>query len=126
MNADKVQAFLGAVSDKGLEAAETGTPGILDDFRSSGLGGMLIPAGLGGLGMSALDAVQFVMRLGAIAPSAAIATVMHNFSVAGSWLPGNMVRMLWNLCCGELRATGCWFQADSRNWDKEGSSPGHR
>lgn len=83
MNADKVQAFLGAVSDKGLEAAETGTPGILDDFRSSGLGGMLIPAGLGGLGMSALDAVQFVMRLGAIAPSAAIATVMHNFSVAG-------------------------------------------
>jgi alkylation response protein AidB-like acyl-CoA dehydrogenase len=43
---------------------------------------MLVPAGCGGLGASMTAAVRFQVALGALAPSAAIATTMHHYKIA--------------------------------------------
>ncbi|MEU4493566.1 acyl-CoA/acyl-ACP dehydrogenase [Streptomyces sp. NBC_00210] len=43
---------------------------------------MLIPSACGGRGASAVDAVRFQAALGALAPSAAIATTMHHYKIA--------------------------------------------
>lgn len=43
---------------------------------------MLVPRRFGGGGHSAVDAVHFQAALGAIAPSAAIATTMHHYKIA--------------------------------------------
>lgn len=43
---------------------------------------MLVPRECGGRGASAIDAVRFQRALGALAPSAAIATTMHHYKIA--------------------------------------------
>ena len=61
-----------------LEAVDGPAIGL---FRSSGAPNLLIPADRGGLGASALDAVRIVRVLGSLAPSMAVATAMHHFSI---------------------------------------------
>ncbi len=51
-------------------------------FKEGGPLGLLIPQAAGGLGASALDAVHVQIALGAVSPSLAVATTMHQFSVA--------------------------------------------
>ncbi len=51
-------------------------------FRDSGGCGLLIPRDFGGLGASPLQALQVQCAIGSRAPSLAIATTMHHFSVA--------------------------------------------
>jgi alkylation response protein AidB-like acyl-CoA dehydrogenase len=50
-------------------------------FREYGGPALLIPADRGGLGASALDAVRVARVLGSLAPSLAVATAMHHFSI---------------------------------------------
>lgn len=51
-------------------------------FRHLGPVALLVPAAAGGRGASALEAVQVQVALGARSPSLAVATTMHQFSVA--------------------------------------------
>ncbi|MFO0970266.1 MAG: acyl-CoA dehydrogenase family protein [Gemmataceae bacterium] len=55
----------------------------LPAFRQHGGPGLLIPAAYGGSGATALEAVQAQRAIGSRAPSLAVATTMHHFSVAG-------------------------------------------
>jgi alkylation response protein AidB-like acyl-CoA dehydrogenase len=50
-------------------------------FRAHGGSNLLVPESFGGLDASALDAVRVVRALAAVAPSMAVATAMHHFSV---------------------------------------------
>ena len=54
----------------------------LDLFRKAGGPGLLVPTAHQGLGASAVQAVQATRALAAYAPSLAVATTMHQFSVA--------------------------------------------
>jgi alkylation response protein AidB-like acyl-CoA dehydrogenase len=58
-----------------------GNPGIAD-FKRCGGTGLLVPADYGGLGVGARDAVRLQIAIGALAPSTAVATTMHQFTVA--------------------------------------------
>jgi alkylation response protein AidB-like acyl-CoA dehydrogenase len=58
-----------------------GNPGI-EWYRAAGGAGMLIPGIHGGGGASALEAVQVTRALAVRSPSLALATTMHQFSVA--------------------------------------------
>ncbi|HEX8255516.1 MAG TPA: acyl-CoA dehydrogenase, partial [Thermoanaerobaculia bacterium] len=51
-------------------------------FRTSGAGNLLIPSKWRGRGASALDAVRVQRAIGSRAPSLAVASAMHHFSVA--------------------------------------------
>ncbi|MFB9544521.1 acyl-CoA dehydrogenase, partial [Micromonospora sagamiensis] len=51
-------------------------------FRASGGPGLVIPKDYGGLGATPLDAVRVSRAIGACAPSLAVGTTMHHFSVA--------------------------------------------
>lgn len=51
-------------------------------FRKAGGPGLVIPTDYGGLGATPLDAVRVVRAIGSLAPSLAVATTMHHFSVA--------------------------------------------
>jgi alkylation response protein AidB-like acyl-CoA dehydrogenase len=51
-------------------------------FRHSGGTGLLIPTGFGGLGATPLQAVRVQRAIASRAPSLAVATAMHHFSVA--------------------------------------------
>lgn len=62
-----------------LEAPDAGT---IEAFRDAGGAGLLVPSEYGGLGATALDAMRIQRAIGARAPSLAIATTMHHFSVA--------------------------------------------
>ncbi|MFJ4526306.1 acyl-CoA dehydrogenase family protein [Streptomyces sp. NPDC088810] len=64
--------------------AELESPGnnALELFRAAGGPGLLVPGTYGGVGASALEAVRVTRALGALSPSLAVATAMHNFSVA--------------------------------------------
>jgi alkylation response protein AidB-like acyl-CoA dehydrogenase len=50
-------------------------------FRTHGGSNLLVPGAFGGLDASALDAARVVRALGAAAPSLAVATAMHHFSI---------------------------------------------
>jgi alkylation response protein AidB-like acyl-CoA dehydrogenase len=56
--------------------------GVLPVFRASRGPALVIPRDYGGLGATPLDAVRVVRAVGAYAPSLAVATTMHHFSVA--------------------------------------------
>lgn len=58
-----------------------GSP-VIGLFKRSPLGSLLAPQVSGGLGASALQAVQVQMALGARSPSLAVASTMHQFSMA--------------------------------------------
>src|SRR3954471_18715036 len=61
-----------------LESPDSPAMGL---FRAHGGPALLIPADRGGLGASALDAVRVGRVLGSLAPSLAVATAMHHFSI---------------------------------------------
>ncbi|RJL35925.1 acyl-CoA dehydrogenase family protein [Bailinhaonella thermotolerans] len=64
-----------------LDLEKRGNPGV-ELFRAHGGPGLLIPAEYGGAGASALDAVRVVAAIASRAPSLAVGTAMHHFSVA--------------------------------------------
>ncbi|HEV3257962.1 MAG TPA: acyl-CoA dehydrogenase family protein [Gemmataceae bacterium] len=64
-----------------LEMERAGNPAI-PAFRERGGPGLLIPAECGGRGATPLQAVQVQRAIGSRAPSLAVATTMHHFSVA--------------------------------------------
>ncbi|MER5968451.1 acyl-CoA dehydrogenase family protein [Streptomyces sp. NPDC002055] len=83
-----------------LDACETLLPGLADRlaevpfdrlespgspaislFREHGGTNLLVPRAFGGIGASALDAVRVIRALASLAPSLAVATAMHHFSV---------------------------------------------
>ncbi len=70
---------LAALPFMDLEAV--GSPGI-GLYRDAGGAGLLIPKVHGGGGATAFDAVQLTRALAARSPSLAVATTMHQFSVA--------------------------------------------
>ncbi|MFI5689741.1 acyl-CoA dehydrogenase family protein [Streptomyces sp. NPDC051636] len=69
---------LAEVPFEDLEAS--GSPAIAL-FRDHGGTNLLVPRAYGGIGADALEAVRVVRALGALAPSLAVATAMHHFSV---------------------------------------------
>jgi alkylation response protein AidB-like acyl-CoA dehydrogenase len=64
-----------------MELESQGSPGIAL-YRATGGAGLVIPTVHGGGGASALDAVRVTRALAARSPSVAVATTMHQFSVA--------------------------------------------
>jgi len=68
----------------GLPLAEMEKPGnpAIRIFRDHGGSGLLIPVKHGGAGATPLDAMRVQFAVGSRAPSLAIATTMHHFSVA--------------------------------------------
>lgn len=64
-----------------MELESPGNPGI-PLYRAAGGAGLLIPRVHGGGGASAVEAVQLTRALAARSPSLAVATTMHQFSVA--------------------------------------------
>lgn len=50
-------------------------------FRAAGGAGLLIPAGLGGIGAKALDALRVQIAIASRSPSLAVATAMHHFTI---------------------------------------------
>jgi alkylation response protein AidB-like acyl-CoA dehydrogenase len=62
-----------------LEKADSGS---IKMFRESGCSLLLIPAECGGVGATPLEAIQIQRAIGSRAPSLAIATTMHHFSIA--------------------------------------------
>jgi alkylation response protein AidB-like acyl-CoA dehydrogenase len=64
-----------------LEMERRGNPS-LAVFRNLGGPGLLIPESLGGLGASPLDAARIQRAIASRAPSLAVATTMHHFTVA--------------------------------------------
>ncbi|MDQ2821166.1 MAG: acyl-CoA/acyl-ACP dehydrogenase [Pseudomonadota bacterium] len=61
------------------EAAHSPVIGL---FKKTRLGGLLAPTESGGLGATALQAIQVQYALGSRSPSLAVATTMHQFSMA--------------------------------------------
>ncbi|CAM4404903.1 acyl-CoA dehydrogenase family protein [Nocardia ninae] len=54
----------------------------IDAFRKSKAPGLLVPEVHGGKGATALQALNFTVALGAVAPSLTVAATMHNFTLA--------------------------------------------
>ncbi|GHC90884.1 acyl-CoA dehydrogenase family protein [Streptomyces flavofungini] len=74
--------LLEALSDYPLDALERpDSPGI-ELFRKMGGPGLVIPDSLGGRGAGPLQALEVTRALASAAPSLAVATTMHHFSVA--------------------------------------------
>jgi alkylation response protein AidB-like acyl-CoA dehydrogenase len=69
---------LAAVPQAELEAPLSPAIGL---FRTHGGSNLLVPGAFGGLDATALDAARVVRALGAAAPSLAVATAMHHFSI---------------------------------------------
>ncbi|MFI6229690.1 hypothetical protein ACIBCR_20510 [Micromonospora echinospora] len=65
-----------------FEQRESSGGATLPVFRASGGPGLVIPKDYGGLGATPLDAVRVMRAIGAHAPSLAVGTTMHHFSVA--------------------------------------------
>jgi alkylation response protein AidB-like acyl-CoA dehydrogenase len=71
-------ARLGGQSLAELESEESRA---IELFRDAGGTNLLVPAAYGGLDASALDAARVVRALASVAPSLAVATMMHHFSL---------------------------------------------
>ncbi|MFD0381522.1 hypothetical protein ACFQ2B_00965 [Streptomyces stramineus] len=63
------------------ELEKPGNPG-LELFRASGGPALVIPKSYSGSGATPLEAIQVTRAIGAAAPSLAVASTMHHFSVA--------------------------------------------
>lgn len=74
--------LLDALTDTSLAVLEGGDSPALDLFRRAGGPALLIPKSYSGLGATPLQALEVSRALGAHAPSLAVATAMHHFSVA--------------------------------------------
>jgi alkylation response protein AidB-like acyl-CoA dehydrogenase len=66
----------------GLERLEAPEGGAIELFRQHGGPGLLIPQEYSGLGANAVEAIRYQRALGSRAPSLAVASTMHHFSVA--------------------------------------------
>lgn len=64
-----------------IELEREGSP-VISIFKENGAGNMLIPTEYGGLGADPVEAIQIHRAIGSKAPSLAVATTMHNFSIA--------------------------------------------
>lgn len=64
-----------------LDLEKRDNPGI-DLFRAHNGPGLLVPVEYGGAGASPLDAVRAISAIASLAPSLAVGTAMHHFSVA--------------------------------------------
>src|SRR5262249_16005252 len=64
-----------------LSELESENSPAIELFRRHGGPNLLVPAGYGGIGATALDAVRVQRALGAAAPSMTVATMMHHFSI---------------------------------------------
>ncbi|MFJ1748156.1 acyl-CoA dehydrogenase family protein [Streptomyces sp. NPDC088116] len=64
-----------------LSALEAEDSPAIELFRAHGGPNLLVPKAYGGLDASALDATRVVRVLGSLAPSLAVATAMHHFSI---------------------------------------------
>jgi alkylation response protein AidB-like acyl-CoA dehydrogenase len=71
-----------ALSALDFEQREGQSAGAIEAFRAAGGAGLLIPKKFAGLEASPVDAVRIQRALGSRAPSLAVATTMHHFSVA--------------------------------------------
>jgi alkylation response protein AidB-like acyl-CoA dehydrogenase len=71
----------GKLADIPLSELESPNSPAIELFRAHGGSNLLVPASFGGLDASALDAVRVVRALGSVAPSMAVATAMHHFSI---------------------------------------------
>lgn len=65
-----------------FEQREAAGSPLVDWFKHSGPVALLVPEAGGGLGASACEALQVQLALGALSPSLAVASTMHQFSVA--------------------------------------------
>ncbi|NJP66803.1 acyl-CoA dehydrogenase family protein [Streptomyces spiramenti] len=74
--------LLDRLADTPLEELETPRSAAFDHFRAAGGPALLIPASYGGAGADPLEALAVVRALASRAPSLAVATTMHHFSVA--------------------------------------------
>lgn len=74
--------LLEQLSSYPLMELEKGDGIAIECFRTHGGPGLLVPAEHGGLGATPVEAVRAQRALGCVAPSLAIATTMHHFSVA--------------------------------------------
>ncbi|KIF75393.1 oxidoreductase [Streptomyces sp. 150FB] len=74
--------LLDLLSSTPLEELEAPKNPALDHFRKAGGPGLVIPKTYGGAGADPLQALAVVRALASRAPSLAIATTMHHFSVA--------------------------------------------
>ncbi|MEH1015559.1 acyl-CoA dehydrogenase family protein [Micromonospora sp. CPCC 206060] len=74
--------LLDGLSKVPFEQRESSGGGTLPVFRASNGPSLVIPKDYGGLGATPLDAVRVTRAIGAHAPSLAVATTMHHFSVA--------------------------------------------
>jgi alkylation response protein AidB-like acyl-CoA dehydrogenase len=70
-----------ALSSIPLQELESDQSPAIDLFRAHGGTNLLVPQSHGGSGASALDAVRVARALGALAPSMAVGTMMHHFSI---------------------------------------------
>ncbi|HEY0696844.1 MAG TPA: acyl-CoA dehydrogenase family protein, partial [Micromonospora sp.] len=74
--------LLDGLSQVPFEQRESAGSATLPVFRASGGPSLVIPKEYGGLGASPLEALRVTRAIGAHAPSLAVATTMHHFSVA--------------------------------------------
>ncbi|MFX4293291.1 acyl-CoA dehydrogenase family protein [Streptomyces bohaiensis] len=74
--------LLDRLADVPLEELEAPRSVAFDDFRAAGGPALLVPASYGGIGADPLQALAVVRALASRAPSLAVATTMHHFSVA--------------------------------------------
>jgi alkylation response protein AidB-like acyl-CoA dehydrogenase len=79
---DKLPGLAEDLAKIGLDELESDSGRGVASFKARGGPGLLVPSRHGGVGVTALEAVHCVRGLGALAPSLAVATTMHNFSVA--------------------------------------------
>ncbi|HEX3614175.1 MAG TPA: hypothetical protein VHU88_21000 [Sporichthyaceae bacterium] len=79
---DKIPGLADDLTKIGLDELESDSSRGLASYRARGGPGLLVPQRHGGIGATAVEATHCVRALGAIAPSLAVATTMHNFSVA--------------------------------------------
>ncbi|WP_409235467.1 acyl-CoA dehydrogenase [Streptomyces sp. PA5.6] len=71
----------GRLSDLPFEQLESPQSPAIALFKDYGGTNLLIPREHGGIGASALDSVRVIRALASLAPSLAVATAMHHFSV---------------------------------------------
>ncbi|MDN5929750.1 MAG: acyl-CoA/acyl-ACP dehydrogenase [Pseudonocardia sp.] len=98
------------LADLGVSAADDPAAEVIESFRAAGGGNLLIPAALGGAGMTCLDAVRLQRAVGSRAPSLAVASTMHHYKVA--WLAreldGPVARaVLGDVVAGRLLVASC-------------------
>lgn len=74
--------LIDGLSQLPFERREAPGGATLPVFRASNGPSLVIPKDYGGLGATPLDAVRITRAIGSLAPSLAVATTMHHFSVA--------------------------------------------